>query len=103
MINLSASPWHHGKGALRQKLITASAARLGCPVVYVNAVGGNDELIFDGRSLVADGRGGLSAKLAAFREDLRVVVVPAAGESSRAGPRSGGPGGRRPGRTSMRP
>jgi NAD+ synthase (glutamine-hydrolysing) len=79
MVNLSASPWHHGKGALRQKLVTDSALRLGCPVVYVNAVGGNDELIFDGRSLVADSRGGIVARLAAFREDLRVVdISPAA-------------------------
>ena len=54
MINLSASPWYHAKGRLRQTLVMDAARVLGCPVAYVNAVGGNDELIFDGRSLVAD-------------------------------------------------
>ncbi len=78
MVNLSASPWHHGKGHLRQQLVTDAARALGCPVVYVNAVGGNDELIFDGRSLVADAHGGLIAELAAFAVELKVVDTPAA-------------------------
>ena len=54
MVNLSASPWNYGKGGVRQTLVTDAARALGCPVAYVNAVGGNDELIFDGRSLVSD-------------------------------------------------
>ncbi|MBK8856626.1 MAG: hypothetical protein IPN11_02770 [Opitutaceae bacterium] len=57
MVNLSASPWFHAKGRIRQTLVTDSARQLGCPVAYVNAVGGNDELVFDGRSLVADAQG----------------------------------------------
>jgi NAD+ synthase (glutamine-hydrolysing) len=73
MINLSASPWHHGKGHVRQTLVTDAARALGCPVAYVNAIGGNDELIFDGRSLVADAQGRVCAQLAAFSEELRVV------------------------------
>ena len=73
MVNLSASPWHHGKGGVRGKLVTDSARALGCPVAYVNAVGGNDELIFDGRSLVARPDGTINAGLAAFTEELRVV------------------------------
>jgi len=73
MVNLSASPWHHGKGHLRQTLVTDAARALGCPVAYVNAIGGNDELIFDGRSLVADAQGKVCAELAAFSEELRVV------------------------------
>jgi NAD+ synthase (glutamine-hydrolysing) len=73
MVNLSASPWHHGKGALRCALVTDAARLLGCPVAYVNAIGGNDELVFDGRSLVADGSGNVTAELAAFTEELRVV------------------------------
>ncbi|MFM1852289.1 MAG: Glutamine-dependent synthetase [Verrucomicrobiota bacterium] len=73
MVNLSASPWHHGKGAVRQSLVTDAARRLGCPVVYVNAVGGNDELIFDGRSLVAGADGEVRQGLAAFAADLQVV------------------------------
>jgi NAD+ synthase (glutamine-hydrolysing) len=73
MVNLSASPWHHGKGHLRQTLVTDAARALGCPVAYVNAIGGNDELIFDGRSLVTDAQGRICAELAAFSEELRVV------------------------------
>ncbi|MBW7894950.1 MAG: NAD+ synthase [Opitutaceae bacterium] len=73
MINLSASPWHHGKGHVRQSLVTDAARRLGCPVIYANAIGGNDELIFDGRSLVADAAGTVIHGLAAFREDRHVA------------------------------
>ncbi len=75
MVNLSASPWYHAKGSVRQQLVTDAARTLGCPVAYVNAVGGNDELVFDGRSLVADAKVGIMAGLAAFREDLRVVDI----------------------------
>jgi NAD+ synthase (glutamine-hydrolysing) len=75
MLNLSASPWHYDKGNIRETLVTDAARALGCPVAYVNAIGGNDELIFDGRSLVCDARGRVIAGLAAFAEDLRVVVV----------------------------
>jgi NAD+ synthase (glutamine-hydrolysing) len=73
MLNLSASPWHHDKDGVRQALVTDASRTLGCPVVYVNAVGGNDELVFDGRSLVARPDGKIIAGLAAFREDTRVV------------------------------
>ena len=76
MVNLSASPWHSTKDALRQNLVVAEAARaLSCPVAYVNAVGGNDELIFDGRSHVTNAQGEITAGLAAFAEDFRVVEV----------------------------
>src|SRR4051812_33250255 len=76
MLNLSASPWHSTKDTLRQNLVVGDSARaLGCPVVYVNCVGGNDELIFDGRSLVCDAQGRVIAGLAAFAEDGRVVDV----------------------------
>jgi NAD+ synthase (glutamine-hydrolysing) len=80
MVNLSASPWHHGKNQARQDLVKAAATRLNCPVAYVNAVGGNDELVFDGRSLVVNRDGTLHAGLAAFRADQRVVDL-AAGEA----------------------
>ncbi|MDB6169191.1 MAG: synthetase [Verrucomicrobia bacterium] len=80
MLNLSASPWHHDKENVRQKLVAESARSLGCAVAYVNAVGGNDELIFDGRSLVCDATGAVVAGLAAFAEEIRVVGVPSRGE-----------------------
>jgi NAD+ synthase (glutamine-hydrolysing) len=75
VINLSASPWHHGKGNVRETLVTDAAKLLGCPVVYCNAIGGNDELIFDGRSMVSSADGSLVAGLAAFQEELRTVTV----------------------------
>ena len=79
MVNLSASPWHTAKDGVRQNFVVSEAARsLGCPVAYINAIGGNDELIFDGRSHVVDAQGRVTAGLAAFAEELRVVVVPLA-------------------------
>jgi NAD+ synthase (glutamine-hydrolysing) len=83
MVNLSASPWHSAKDGVRQNLVVSEAARsLGCPVAYVNAIGGNDELIFDGRSHVVDAQGHVTAGLAAFAEELRVVDVPVARSSA---------------------
>jgi len=73
MVNLSASPWHHGKGHVREQLVTDAAVQLGCPVVYVNAVGGNDELVFDGRSLVADAQGCVTTRLPAFAAASQVI------------------------------
>ena len=88
MFNISASPWHHEKGGVRQTLVTDAAFELDCPVVYVNAVGGNDELVFDGRSLVSDPAGHVFAGLAAFGEELRVVDVSlAAAENASQTPR----------------
>ena len=75
VLNLSASPWHHGKGDVREQLVIDSARALRCPLIYCNAIGGNDELIFDGRSLVADASGQVIARLAAFSEELRIVDV----------------------------
>ncbi|MCF8140280.1 MAG: NAD+ synthase, partial [Cyanobium usitatum Tobar12.5m-G36] len=54
LLNLSASPFGQAKVALRQSLARRAASRLACPVVYVNQVGGNDELVFDGASFVVD-------------------------------------------------
>ena len=67
MVNLSASPFAVGKQALRRELATAAAARLGCPVVYVNQVGGNDELVFDGNSFVVDPQGTMILQLPSAR------------------------------------
>jgi NAD+ synthase (glutamine-hydrolysing) len=73
MVNLSASPWNHGKGGVRQTLVTDASRALACPVAYVNSVGGNDELIFDGRSLVSDPEGRVQTGMAAFSEELLVA------------------------------
>jgi NAD+ synthase (glutamine-hydrolysing) len=73
VVNLSASPWHCGKESAREAIVAVSARTAGAPVVYCNAVGGNDELIFDGRSIVLSAEGKQLAGLAAFREELAVV------------------------------
>lgn len=86
VVNLSASPWHAAKENLRAKLVGSTARALGCPVAYVNCVGGNDELIFDGRTMVCGPDGAVQAGLAAFREELRVVEV---GNGARADASSG--------------
>ena len=77
LINLSASPFERGKSALREKLLRAHARRAGKPLLYCNQVGGNDELIFDGHSLVLDGRGRVVTRGKSFSEDLVVVETDA--------------------------
>ena len=77
VLNLSASPWHHGKGNMREMLVTEAAKKMSCPVVYCNVIGGNDELIFDGCSVVASAEGKVVAGLPAFREELRVIDLTA--------------------------
>ena len=78
ILNLSASPWHNGKDSTRQAIVRTAALRTGKPVVYVNAVGGNDELIFDGHSMVMSSRGELVCGMAPFREDLAIYDLDAA-------------------------
>jgi len=70
LLNLSASPFGQGKAQLRRQLAGAAADRLGCPVVYVNQAGGNDELIFDGGSFVGSPGGGVPCQLAFAAADL---------------------------------
>jgi NAD+ synthetase len=83
LINLSSSPFWHGKRALRRQMLSAIAKHNGVPVLLTNQVGGNDSLIFDGSSLALNARGELIAQAASFEEDLIVVdpfdapVVPA--------------------------
>jgi NAD+ synthase (glutamine-hydrolysing) len=75
IINISASPFAVGKGKLREDLIHHHANRHGIPMIFVNQVGGNDQLIFDGRSLVVDGTGKVCARAKAFEEDLLIVEL----------------------------
>jgi len=72
LLNLSASPFAQGKAALRRRLAARAATRLGVPVVYVNQVGGNDELVFDGAGFVVDAAGAVVLQQAWSEEDLRV-------------------------------
>ncbi|MEK6642893.1 MAG: NAD+ synthase [Planctomycetota bacterium] len=73
IVNASASPFVVEKQALRERLMGAQAAAHQVPIVYVNQIGGNDELIFDGASCVFDISGMVSARAKAFEEDLLVV------------------------------
>lgn len=72
IINLSASPFTIGKVELRARMMGTSAARHGLPLVCVNQVGGNDELIFDGSSFVVDERGQRRVALPSFEEAFQV-------------------------------
>jgi NAD+ synthetase len=73
LINLSSSPFWHGKRALRRQMLSALARRDGVPVLFTNQVGGNDSLIFDGSSMALNASGELIAQAASFEEDLIVV------------------------------
>ncbi|AAQ00643.1 MULTISPECIES: NAD+ synthase [Prochlorococcus] len=70
LLNLSASPFTHGKGLLRQRLASKAAKRLNCPVIYLNQVGGNDELIFDGSSFITDQKGKKTLSLPLCKESI---------------------------------
>jgi len=72
-INLSSSPFWHGKREMRRQMLAATARRDGIPVLLCNQVGGNDSLIFDGSSLGLNARGELIAQAASFQEDLVIV------------------------------
>jgi NAD+ synthase (glutamine-hydrolysing) len=82
----NASPFHRGKAAGRLANTTAVATRNGLPVVYVNFVGGQDELAFDGGSLIVDGQGRLLHRGLEFTEDRFCVDVPVAGPRPVSGP-----------------
>ena len=73
LLNLSASPWHLGKNRFRRAMLSNLAAKTKRPLLYCNLVGGNDELVFDGASLVFTQTGHLAAEGALFGEDFFVV------------------------------
>ena len=73
IINSSASPYFIGKPKLREEMLKSCAKKYKLPIIYVNQVGGNDELIFDGNSCVIDQNGNVCLKLKSFEEDLQVV------------------------------
>jgi len=73
IINMSASPWSIGKDALRNELMKAQAKQYNVPVICVNQVGGNDELVFDGNSIAVDPAGNVLAQAKPFEEDIILV------------------------------
>ncbi len=84
-INLSSSPFWHGKREVRRRMLTAIARRDNIPVLLVNQVGGNDSLIFDGSSLAINSQGEVVAQAASFEEDL-VLIDPFSAPPLRAIP-----------------
>ena len=90
LVNLNGSPYRRGKQADREAVAQTRAAALGVPVVYVNQVGGQDELVFDGSSFVTDAAGQVICRLPAFAEQVAVcdVAVPSSGDAAPEG--SGG-------------
>ena len=70
ILSINASPYHVGKRAQREQIFAATARRHGLPLVYVNQVGGNDQLVFDGSSFAMDATGKIIAAAPSFKEDL---------------------------------
>ncbi len=75
LINLNASPYHMQKGREREEVVAARARENGIPVLYVNLVGGQDELVFDGDSFVMDARGGVVRRGPLFEEGLFLTEI----------------------------
>ncbi len=73
LLNISASPYHRRKGAFRERMLSVRASDYGCYVAFCNLVGGQDELVFDGHSLVFDPEGNIISRAKQFEEDLLVV------------------------------
>ena len=80
LLNVNASPYHRGKVAEREEMLAARARAAGAPVVYVNLVGGQDELVFDGASVVVAPDGTVIHRSPQFDTDRFVVDVPLFGE-----------------------
>ena len=75
MVNINASPYSMGRSSERKTMLATRAADSSCALVYLNCVGGQDELVFDGASLVFDSHGRLVASLPQFEECLAVFDV----------------------------
>lgn len=80
LLNINASPFHRGKALDREDMLAARARAAGCPLVYLNLVGGQDELVFDGASVVLAADGTIVHRSPQFAEDRFVVEVPLPGE-----------------------
>jgi NAD+ synthase (glutamine-hydrolysing) len=108
LVNLNASPYSRGRREERLAVLAERTAETGCGVVYVNQVGGQDELVFDGASVVVDARGAVVAGARQFAEEVLVVDLTVDvddGTGHAGGPppvvvshttRAGGDGPRRP-------
>jgi len=75
IVNINASPYHVGKLSVREELLLARAQECGAIIIYVNMIGGQDELVFDGGSLIVDGNGDITGRGAQFREELLIADI----------------------------
>lgn len=79
LVNISASPFHVGKEEIRHRLVRNHARKHELPFIYVNQIGANDELIFDGRSLFVDSHGEAVETFPSFKEHLQTIDTATAG------------------------
>lgn len=82
IININGSPYHTNKIPERRSVVCAKAKATATPVVYVNQVGGQDELVFDGASFVCDANGSVVHQMASFEECLSTVKLNAGGDKA---------------------
>ncbi|MCB1259987.1 MAG: NAD+ synthase, partial [Acidimicrobiales bacterium] len=75
LVNVNASPYHRGKVAQREAMLAERAAEVACPIAYVNLVGGQDELVFDGASLVIGGDGVVQVRAPQYEDGLIVADI----------------------------
>ena len=85
VVNINASPYHKGKLVERSDMLGRRARQSGAAIAYVNLVGGQDELVFDGGSLVVDAEGAVVARLPQFEEHFTVVDTPLPEQKEGAG------------------
>ena len=79
VFNINASPYHSGKITLREEAVRERIRESHLYVCYVNLIGGQDELVFDGQSFVMDKKGVIVSRAEAFREDLLIMDIPMSG------------------------
>jgi NAD+ synthase (glutamine-hydrolysing) len=75
IVNINGSPYHRGKTGERSEILSARARQTGAWIAYVNAVGGQDELVFDGGSMMISPDGGVRHRATMFEEDLLIVDI----------------------------
>src|SRR6185437_10042716 len=103
LLVINGSPYEQQKDDTRLDLVSRRASEAGCPLAYVNMVGGQDDLVFDGDSIVVDAEGRVLARAAQFEQellvtDLDLVDRPVAGSDA---PRTGTRTGTAPGRAGV--
>jgi len=82
ILNINASPYHMDKPLQREEVLRASVKEGGLPIVYLNLVGGQDELVFDGGSMVMDAEGQITFRAPDFEEGIYRVEIESQGEKS---------------------